>query len=142
MQWLDRTPQQRWPEFVRGDIGYGTQTWMLELESEWQRGSRKWPLSGSNVRQIQSQSKNSSPFAIWSPSGSKVWESGKASAQLTENCYGTALGRRVVSHGTDRQSGALIYNRVYIKLVDPLEEASADLRIRLKSANTHDLLRP
>ena len=34
MQWLDCTPQQQWPEFVRGDIGYGTQTWMLELESK------------------------------------------------------------------------------------------------------------
>lgn len=33
MQWLERTPRARWPEFVRGDIGYGTQTWMLELEA-------------------------------------------------------------------------------------------------------------
>jgi len=32
-QWLERTPGDRWPEFVRGDIGYGTQTWMLELEA-------------------------------------------------------------------------------------------------------------
>jgi hypothetical protein len=32
-QWFDRTPRARWPEFVRGDIGYGTQTWMLELEA-------------------------------------------------------------------------------------------------------------
>ncbi|MGB0717875.1 MAG: transposase [Alphaproteobacteria bacterium] len=31
-EWLERTPQTQWPEFVRGDIGYGTQTWMLELE--------------------------------------------------------------------------------------------------------------
>lgn len=30
--WLERTPRNQWPEFVRGDIGYGTQTWMLELE--------------------------------------------------------------------------------------------------------------
>jgi len=30
--WLERTPQHQWPEFVRGDIGYGTQTWMVELE--------------------------------------------------------------------------------------------------------------
>lgn len=32
MEWFDRTPSAQWPEFVRGDIGYGTQTWMLELE--------------------------------------------------------------------------------------------------------------
>jgi hypothetical protein len=34
LQWLGRTPRARWPEFVRGDIGYGTQTWMLELEAQ------------------------------------------------------------------------------------------------------------
>ena len=50
MQWLDRTPQQQWPEFVRGDIGYGTQTWMLELESEWQRGLRKWQYCESQLQ--------------------------------------------------------------------------------------------
>jgi len=33
MQWLERTPAHLWPEFVRGDIGYGTQTWMVQLES-------------------------------------------------------------------------------------------------------------
>ena len=76
MQWLDRTPQQQWPEFVRGDIGYGTQTWMLELESkgvrylfklrqstkvkeliafcelesEWQRGLGKWQYCESQLQ--------------------------------------------------------------------------------------------
>ena len=76
MQWLDRTPQQQWPEFVRGDIGYGTQTWMLELESkgvrylfklrqskkvkeliafceldsEWQRGLGKWQYFESQLQ--------------------------------------------------------------------------------------------
>lgn len=34
MQWLERMPREVWPHFVRGDIGYGTQTWMSELEAK------------------------------------------------------------------------------------------------------------
>lgn len=33
MEWLDRMPRRLWPEFARGDIGYGTQRWMEQLES-------------------------------------------------------------------------------------------------------------
>ena len=33
IDWLRRRPADQLPEFVRGDIGYGTQTWMLELEA-------------------------------------------------------------------------------------------------------------
>jgi len=33
LEWLERTPRARWPEFVRADIDYGTQTWMLEPEA-------------------------------------------------------------------------------------------------------------
>ena len=32
LDWFQRHPVSEWPEFVRGDIGYGTQKWMLELE--------------------------------------------------------------------------------------------------------------
>lgn len=30
--WLEALPLSQRPEFVRGDIGYGTETWMLQLE--------------------------------------------------------------------------------------------------------------
>ena len=33
VDWLQRTPKSELPNFVRGDIGYGTQTWMQELEA-------------------------------------------------------------------------------------------------------------
>jgi len=33
IDWLERTPKSEHPEFVRGDIGYGTQTWMTQLEA-------------------------------------------------------------------------------------------------------------
>ena len=32
LDWFERHPSREWPDFVRGDIGYGTQKWMLELE--------------------------------------------------------------------------------------------------------------
>lgn len=32
INWLARRPTGELPEFVRGDIGYGTQTWMQEFE--------------------------------------------------------------------------------------------------------------
>lgn len=34
MQWLERMPREVWPSFVRGDIGYGTQVWMSDLEAK------------------------------------------------------------------------------------------------------------
>jgi len=33
VDWLQRTPKSELPRFVRGDIGYGTQTWMMQLEA-------------------------------------------------------------------------------------------------------------
>jgi len=33
LDWFTRHPVSEWPEFVRADIEYGTQKWMLELES-------------------------------------------------------------------------------------------------------------
>lgn len=33
IDWLARRPTRELPAFVRGDIGYGTQTWMQELET-------------------------------------------------------------------------------------------------------------
>jgi hypothetical protein len=33
VNWLQRIPKSELPKFVRGDIGYGTQTWMIQLEA-------------------------------------------------------------------------------------------------------------
>jgi hypothetical protein len=76
IDWLTRRPKHERPEFVRGDIGYGTQTWMQELEligvaylfklkqtkgvkelvsfcelqCEWERGLGNWQYCESNLQ--------------------------------------------------------------------------------------------
>ncbi len=76
IDWLTRRPEHERPEFVRGDIGYGTQTWMQELEligvaylfklkqtkgvkelvsfcelqCEWEKGLGNWQYCESNLQ--------------------------------------------------------------------------------------------
>lgn len=103
MQWLDRTPPPLWPEFVRGDIGYGTQTWMEQLES------RKLPYlfklkQTPNVKKLVVLCERQSDWE----SASGNWQYCESSLQLT---------------GWDRKRRVVIYRRSHLRKVRPHKEA-------------------
>ncbi len=107
-QWLERTPRERWPEFIRGDIGYGTQTWMAELET----------VGMPYLFKLRQTSKIKDLIAYcelqqqWKDSGTDKWQYYESRLQLT---------------GWDRERKVVLYRRAHLKKAQPKQPARATL---------------
>ena len=104
-EWLERTPKTQWPEFVRGDIGYGTQTWMLELER----------LGIIYLFKIKQTVKVKELIALCELQAE--WESSPGNWQYCES--------QLQLTGWDRARRVVIYRRVHVSKPKAVEEPKA-----------------
>lgn len=105
LDWLKKHPIEQHPVLIRGDVGYGTQTWMVALEAVFKRylfKMRQTPKVKELIRYVETQSQ-------WEPS-TRNWECCEARLRLS----GWTCERRIVVYrrrhtrkGKDREKASL-----------------------------------
>lgn len=104
VDWLERTPESELPEFVRGDIGYGTQTWMLQLEALGVLYLFKLKLTKGVKDMVHLCELNNE------------WEQGSGTWQYCENSLKLS--------GWDCERRVVIYRRVHHRKKSPVKEVA------------------
>ena len=106
-QWLERTDKAQWPEFVRGDISYGTQAWMLELEA----------LGMTYLFKLKQTVKAKELIGMCELKSD--WESAPGNWQFCES--------RLQLSGWDRDRRVVVYRRVHARRSKTAKEPTAAL---------------